>query len=78
MRARRKTLTCRLFLNFKLKTKLLTMRAILAAVSVATSRAGGWLAADDFTSNGVTFKVQTYIPDGTSQASYPMTLCLHS
>ena len=62
-----------------LKTKLpRTMRAILAAICVATSRAGGWLAADDFTSNGVTFKVQTYIPDGTSQASYPMTLCLHS
>jgi predicted peptidase len=62
-----------------LKTKLpRTMRAILAATCVATSRAGGWLAADDFTSNGVTFKVQTYVPDGTSQASYPMTLCLHS
>ena len=61
-----------------LKTKLpRTMRAILAAICVATSRAGGWLAADDFTSNGVTFKVQPYIPDGTSQA-YPMTLCLHS
>ena len=71
-------LTCRLLVAEMLKTKLpRTMRAILAAICVATSRAGGWLAADDFTSNGVTFKVQTYIPDGTSQA-YPMTLCLHS
>lgn len=42
-------------------------------------RAWEWRAGDDFTANGVTFKIQTFTPDTTDATSaYPMTLCLHS
>ena len=56
------------------------MRVGILLCAVSCTTAWEWRAGEDFTANGVTFKIQAFTPDTDAaiSAAYPMTLCLHS